>query len=174
MMKEHFTEVGLIRVWESILPVPKFQYEKSDELEFFVRADNQCAAENVVVAVEKFYNAGPRVIYGLLGCTYEIKNQAELDVLVGFNDVSTPCSNHDLANSAGACFLGLDERSARAINSALRARLEASESGLCGGRLVINYAVSSEIGSSPNLFGELAMRLIDEIVLVLKGMHVAP
>lgn len=170
-MKEHFSEAGLSRVWMGALPVPEFEFDTDSAIGFRMSADVQCVLGTILIAVERFCSAGPKVVYGFLGCTYEIINQAELDVVVGFNGADVPCLNHDLANFAGVGFLGLDERSAHAVCLTVKNRVMGLIDGLPAGNFTVNYAISSEVGSSPNLFRDLAVRLIDEIVLEVKNLQ---
>ncbi|MCS3806415.1 hypothetical protein HNO92_003674 [Chromobacterium alkanivorans] len=171
MMREFFSEAGLTRVWINTLPVPKFEFDTESAISFRVPVDACCMLGEIFVAVERFYSTGPKLVYGFLGCTYELISQAGLGVVVGFNDLDVPCLNHDLANSAGVSILGLDERSAQAVGSAIKIKVKDLMHDLPSGNLVINYAISSEIGSSPNLFRDLAEYLVDQVVLEVKRLQ---
>lgn len=171
MMREVFSEAGLTRVWMDTLPVPEFEFDTDNVVSFRLPVDTCCMPGEVFIAVERFYSTGPKLVYGFLGCTYELVSQAELGVVVGFNDLDVPCLNHDLANSAGASFLGLDERSARAVGSAIKIKVKDLIHDLPSGNLVINCAISSEVGSSPNLFRDLAECLVDQVVLEIKRLQ---
>lgn len=170
-MKESFSEAGLSRVWVGAFPVPEFEFDTDSAVSFSIPADAQCMLGTVLIAVEIFCSAGPKVVYGFLGCTYEIINQAELDVAVGFNGEEMPCLNHGLANFAGASFLGLDERSAQTVCLIVKNKVTELIDDLPAGSFTVNYAISSEVGSSPNLFRDLAVHLIDEVVLEVKRLQ---
>ncbi|WP_139791347.1 hypothetical protein [Chromobacterium violaceum] len=171
-MKEIFSDAGMIRVWDSDVPVSMFQFNQEDVIQSSLMVSGEFFPGKIAIAVESFFSSGPRVICGLLGCTYELMDCTELEVLTGFNDLSERCVGQNLTCSAGECFLGLDRRSAQAVSSELSFRIENAAEEFCTGRIVINFAIFSEIGSSPNLFKALAASLVDELVLKLKEMRV--
>jgi len=156
-MREFTNNNALYQVWYDDCPIGRFSYTKAVERKVEIRGCGIETTRSVKACVENSVNVGTRLLYSFIGGEFEPTIEGnQVEISVNYVDELVEVADHTLAKRAGMSYLGLTESDASVIADCIAELLLKNGMQSIPGKLIIDTAITSEVGSSSYEFSKLA------------------
>lgn len=149
-----------IRYWIDEYPLIESIVLENECSRYYVNNKLDLQPQKLAMEVYLHRNANN---YGILGVEYIPKKDSEIiDVEIAYIKENRVTYTSEMLEYSDFMYYGLPEECVKTVKEKIKLYIDTKD--FSGGSLFFKFAVNSEIGSSPNLFGIMAEMLLEFIV----------